>query len=210
MASASDHDGKHPIVPVSSSAEGGAGEGRSLVRGRLIDWDPATGLPVPTSRPLLTTPQIEALATTALSLLYDPEEPEEGDFTNKKSYALAHKKWEAECNKYAGMTCGEVMMVKLAQHAADGNHAATEELLDRVLGRPKQTAEVKSVSMKYEDYLKKMAEEEARVEVHNSAVDVEATAVQPPAPAAPPVAPPPPAPPRAAELPGLDDRQGIL
>lgn len=201
MAPAPDHDGKHPIVPASPST---ADEGRSLVRGRLIDWDPATGLPVPISRPLLTTPQIEALATTALSLLYDPDEPDETDFTSKKSYEAAVKKWETERNKYAGMTCGEVMMVKLAQHAAEGNHAATEELLDRVLGRPKQTAEVKSVSMKYEDYLKKMAEEDAR----RGAVDVE---VSNPGPSPVPPPPPSPLPPSASqEFPGLDDIRGFM
>lgn len=159
---ASDHDGQHPIIPIPPATAGAQGEGRALVRGRLIDWDPATGLPTPTSRPVLTAQQVEALSSTALSLLYDPEEPDPDEFTSEKGFELAHRKWEAERAKYEGMTCGEVMMVKLAQRAAEGNHAATEELLDRVLGRPKQTSEVKSMTMKYEDYLKKMADEDSK------------------------------------------------
>lgn len=175
----------------------GAEGNRALVRGRLIEWDPATGLPVPVSRPVLTVPQIEALASTSLSLLYEPEEPVATDFTTKQAYETARAKWEEERSKYAGMTCAEVMMVRLAQRAADGNQAATSELLDRVLGRPKQTSEVKSVSMKYEDYLKKVAEEDAKRRAAESVVDVE---VQPPGPS--PAAPP--------EFPGLEDIRDLL
>lgn len=143
-----------------------------VVRGRLISWDPATGLPVPSSRPVLSAPQIEALAATALSLPYDPEKPAKSDFTSEDGYKAALDKWQAEVDKYAGMTCGEVMMVKLAQHAAEGNHAATEELLDRVLGRPKQSSEVKSVSMRYEDYMQKIADDEAKAQARATAIDV--------------------------------------
>lgn len=175
---APDHDGKHPLIPTDNNS--GSSAGRAVVRGRLIDWDPNTGLPMPVDRPVLSAPQIEALAATALSLPYVPEEPDKREFTNEKAYDLAVDKWRAEANRYAGMTCGEVMMVKLAQLAAQGNHSATEELLDRVLGKPKQSSEVKSVSMKYEDYLKKMAEDEAKHQARASAVDVEASTIPPP------------------------------
>lgn len=167
---ASDHDGKHPIIPVPNNS--GKEVGSPVVRGRLISWDPATGLPVPSSRPVLSAPQIEALAATALSLPYDPEKPAKSDFTSEDGYKAALDKWQAEVDKYAGMTCGEVMMVKLAQHAAEGNHAATEELLDRVLGRPKQSSEVKSVSMRYEDYMQKIADDEAKAQARATAIDV--------------------------------------
>lgn len=190
-------DQSHNSPPTTAPMSGAVEPGKALVRGRLIEWDPATGLPVPVSRPILAAQQIEALATTALSLPYEPEEPAATDFTTKQAYDAAREKWEKERSDYAGMTCAEVMMVRLAQRAADGNQSATSELLDRVLGRPKQTSEVKSVSMKYEDYMKKIADEEAK----RKATVIDAT-VEPSPPGSSPAPP--------EEFPGLNDIRDLL
>ena len=73
------------------------------------------------------------------------------------------------------MTNAEVMIVKLARSAAGGDQEATSMLLDRVLGRPKQSVESKNLSMTYADVLKEKA---ARANV----VDVLCEVARPPSP----------------------------
>lgn len=111
----------------------------------------ADGVPRPVSTPLLTKQSIEDLAVTALSLPFkpDPLSPSDAEF--------------------GGMTNAEVMIVKLARSAAAGSMEATTTLLDRVLGRPKQSLESKSMTMTYADVLKEKA---ARAEAVDVLVEV--------------------------------------
>ncbi len=60
-----------------------------------------------------------------------------------------------------GLTLAEVMMLRVGRSAARGNQWAVREMMDRVLGKPKSTAEVTSVKINYEDYLKKIALKDA-------------------------------------------------
>jgi len=168
--------------------------GGVMVSKRMIVWN-AEGQPVPAEVPVLTKPQIESLSATALSLLYEPEKPGLSIFTTEVAKKNAQTLYDEECAKYAGMTCAEVMFVKLAQKAAAGSLSATTELLDRTLGKPKQSSEVKSFSMKYEDYVKKVAEEEERARLSRGTVTVE---VLPPFPKPGPE-------PSDNEFPGLED-----
>jgi hypothetical protein len=63
--------------------------------------------------------------------------------------------------EFEGMTNAEVMFIRLARQAAHGGKGsgkAATALLDRVLGKPKTSAEVKSVSINYKDYLQQLGE----------------------------------------------------
>jgi hypothetical protein len=122
--------------PPSESEETTPNMAPAIINRRMIAWGP-DGLPIPVSTPLISKVQIEALASTALSLpFHDPLclEPE-----------------------FEGMTNVEVMMVKMARKAAGGDLAVASELLDRVLGRPKQSMESKSLNLSYEDFLNEIA-----------------------------------------------------
>ena len=55
--------------------------------------------------------------------------------------------------KYKGMSNGEVVLRQLIRRATLGCKDATKELLDRIVGKPKQTIESKRLTMTYQDYL---------------------------------------------------------
>jgi hypothetical protein len=108
-----------------------------VINRRMIVWG-KDGLPAPATTPLITKPQIEALVSASLSLPYDGDklglEPE-----------------------FDGLTNVEVMMIRMARGAANGDLELAKELLDRVLGKPKQSVESKSLSLSYEDFLNEVA-----------------------------------------------------
>lgn len=105
---------------------------------KLITWK--DGVPVPTTRRILPKDGIRGLAQAAVSLPYTGPDPDE-EFTD--------------------MTMGEVMMIKMAQDAANGDQSATKELLDRIVGKSKQTTETTSLKLTYQDYLEELARTEA-------------------------------------------------
>jgi hypothetical protein len=139
--------------------------GQTTIQRRMIAWTPE-GLPVPVSVPMLSKAGIEELATAALSLPYKIEPlalvdipasaPPELQSRLQIENDAAEKAYEAEL-EFQGMTNAEVMIVKLARAAARGDKDATASMLDRVLGKPKQSVESKSMKLTYEDYLKEMA-----------------------------------------------------
>jgi len=55
--------------------------------------------------------------------------------------------------QYKGMSNGEVVLRQLIGRATLGCKDATKELLDRLVGKPKQQIETKKLSMTYADYL---------------------------------------------------------
>lgn len=127
-----------PTPSVTPKVVGGAGlvpTGITINR-RLIQWD-ENGNPVPISQPVLAKKQIQDLGAAVMSMPYqDPLglEPE-----------------------FDGMTNAEVIYIRLARDAADGDHEARKELLDRVLGKPKQTSEVKKLDLTYQDFVDELA-----------------------------------------------------
>ncbi len=132
-----------------------------VINKRMIVWGP-DGVPRPSSVPTISKQGIEDLAAVALSLPYKiPEVPLDlSDAEHKKAVARREEEMEFE-----GMTNAEVMIVKLARSAASGDPDATTMLLDRVLGRPKQSVESKSVTFSYADVLKEKAARAAAIDV---------------------------------------------
>ncbi len=55
--------------------------------------------------------------------------------------------------EYIGLSKGEVVLRQLIGRATCGDKDATKELLDRLVGRPKQQIESKKLSMTYQEYL---------------------------------------------------------
>lgn len=67
--------------------------------------------------------------------------------------------------EFDGMTNAEVMMIQMARGAAKGDKRDRSEILDRILGKPKTSAEVKTVKVDYNDYLKGLAKKVEAEEV---------------------------------------------
>lgn len=132
----------------------------AIIQKRMIVWG-TDGVPRPAAVPSLSTASISELAVVALSLPYKPDPLCPSDV------------------EFEGMSNAEVMIVKLARSAAGGSQAATTELLDRVLGRPKQSIESKSLSMSYADVLKEKATRLAEAHAQKEgAIDVVIEAVR--------------------------------
>ncbi len=55
--------------------------------------------------------------------------------------------------QYNGLSKGEVVIRQLIDKACLGGKDATKELLDRLVGKPKQQIESKKLTMSYQDYL---------------------------------------------------------
>ena len=53
----------------------------------------------------------------------------------------------------------EVMWIRLAEKAANGDMGAMSMMFDRLLGKPKQSVETASVSMTYQEFLKELAKQ---------------------------------------------------
>ena len=124
---------------------------------RMITWDEVTGLPVPTDVPILEKPQVEALALTTLALPYRTPPLAVGATEREIEF---HKELLEQEKEFVGMNNGEVMMVRMARAAASGDLAAADKLLDRVLGKPKQSSEVKTMSISYEQFMENLAKQE--------------------------------------------------
>lgn len=136
-----------------------------VIQKRMIVWGP-DGVPRPSSVPTISRQGIEDLAAVALSLPYKiPEVPPN---LPDKEHQEAVQRREDEM-EFEGMTNAEVMIVKLARSAAGGDAEATSMLLDRVLGRPKQSVESKTMSMTYADVLKEKA---ARAQAFDAVVEI--------------------------------------
>lgn len=112
----------------------------------VIEW--RDGKPVAVFRGNLEKPQINDLLVAALSTEYT------GDFDEESEVITSIDP------QYVGLTNGEVMAIRLAKLAANGNLKAMEMLMDRILGKPKIAMETVNMQMTYQDFLNKMAEEE--------------------------------------------------
>lgn len=69
------------------------------------------------------------------------------------------------------MTYAELMMTQLVLKACTGNDKSIQEVLDRLVGKPVQTAEIRSVAMTYNDFLMSCVEEDQKDKLN--VIDVE-------------------------------------
>lgn len=101
---------------------------------KLIKW--VDDKPVPVTERMLSSDHVHDLVSCAASLPYNAED----DF-----YDLFPELY--------GLSYLEVALIKLAQQAAGGSLGATEALLDRIVGKPKQSIEKKTINLSYQDLL---------------------------------------------------------
>lgn len=102
-----------------------------------IEW--VNGVPEPVYKNI-TPSSVKQLANTALSLPYQGEYIPELD-----TYIIEPR--------FQGMSNAEVMWIKMAEKAATGDLKAAEMILDRVLGKPKQSVESATMTMNYTEFL---------------------------------------------------------
>lgn len=110
-----------------------------------IQW--VNGVPEPAFRNINPT-SIKQLATTALSLPYV------GEFDEELGIFIIEPRFQ-------GLSNAEVMWIKVAEKAAGGDLGATNIILDRILGKPKQSVESANVNMSYQEFLEVLANKEA-------------------------------------------------
>jgi hypothetical protein len=111
-----------------------------------IRW--TNGVPEPYYEEI-TPASIKSLAVVASSLPY------EGDWDEDLQINIVEPRFE-------GMTNIEVMYIRIAEKAAHGNLEAANIMLDRILGKPKQSVESTSMTMSYQEYLNVIAQEESK------------------------------------------------
>jgi hypothetical protein len=126
----------------------------------MIRWE--NGQPVPVYADPINKDQMSSLITAALSCEYEGEiDPETGE-----QYRFDPR--------FAGMTNAEVMAIRLAEKAASGHDKSITEILDRVLGKPKQSVESVGVKMNFRDYLDMLAKNEEAQDKAEVTIDVTA------------------------------------
>ncbi len=112
----------------------------------FVDW--TDGTPTVVYRQMITPEVLSDLPLAALSLPY--KRSEEDIFLGNEE-------------EFEGRTNAEVMNIRLARRAAAGEMEATKLIQDRILGRPKQQIESRSVTQTYTQYLEMLAEEEEEI-----------------------------------------------
>lgn len=155
-------------LPPPPGAPGGGG--LSVVTRRVTQWE--NGLPVVRDVPMLTKSQIVDTIAAVVSLPYfDPEDELRVEMGLKPS-------------RFYGMTNAEAMITRLVDNAArTGDKDEVEKILDRLLGKPKQTSETIKTTLTYEDRLKEIAARRAQTATPAVRTDVVEAQVVPPRPA---------------------------
>lgn len=108
-----------------------------------ITWD--NGNPVIAYKEMLTKEVVAELPLAALSARYERTDEE---------------KVLGEALDFEGLTLAEVMNIRLARSAANGELDAIKTILDRTLGKPKQSIQSTKLSMTYTEYLDQLAQKE--------------------------------------------------
>lgn len=67
--------------------------------------------------------------------------------------------------EYEGLTKLEVMAKNMATNAAHGGIDSANQMLDRILGKPKQSSESKNLNVTYQDFLNELERRNAENEV---------------------------------------------
>ena len=107
----------------------------AMVAVKQIVW--INGVPTPSTAMVIPKESVSDIAMAALSLPYKNPDPE--------TYP--------QLSQYDGMSNLEVALIMQAKNAANGGQDALALILDRAVGRPKQTIESKRLNLNYEDYL---------------------------------------------------------
>jgi hypothetical protein len=115
---------------------------KGTVLSEYIEW--RDNVPHVVGREAFTKTSLSAMASVAVSLPYEPLTIKDDD-----GYDVPDPKEL----KYVGMTCGEVMMIRQAKAASYGDYDATNMLLDRICGKPKQSIDSLNVAVTLQDYL---------------------------------------------------------
>lgn len=101
---------------------------------KYIKW--VDGVPTPASKRTLQVKDIQQVIKAAASLPFGEEDDVLGI-----------------CPDFYGLSYMEVAAIRLAKRAAMGDKEATSMLLDRTVGRPKQSVESTNLNMTYQEYL---------------------------------------------------------
>ena len=112
---------------------------------RIVTWD-EQGNPIVRNVAVFTRANVTEIAMAAASMPYVTAEDE-------LAVALG-----LPPSEFYGRTNLEVMLIRQARSAADGNADDRESLIDRIAGKPKTTSESLHVHESYEDALKRIAE----------------------------------------------------
>lgn len=123
---------------------------------RLFEW--VDELPQPLGGKRFQRDQVESLYFAAAALPY------RGEWDSELQTFVMDERFE-------GLTYGEVMVMRQIIAAGAGDLGAVEKVMDRLLGKPKQAVETKSMTMSYAEFLEASAAQEA---AENGYVDVPA------------------------------------
>lgn len=113
---------------------------------KMFDW--VEGMPRPVGRESMQTEQVHQLYHASMALPYRGEwDP--------------HSQQYVVDPRYEDMTYGEVIILKQVEKAANGDSKAAESVVDRLIGKPKQSVESKSMHMSYTEFLELSAQQAA-------------------------------------------------
>lgn len=115
-----------------------------IAKRTMIQW--VNGVPEPTYGNINPS-SIKQLAAITLALPY------EGDYNEELGIFIKEPRFE-------GMSNAEVMWVRVAEKAAAGDLDAAKLILDRVLGKPKQSVETTTMTLTYPEFLEHLARQE--------------------------------------------------
>lgn len=99
---------------------------------RLVEWG-IDGTPTVVTVPMVTKAQLQSAILAAAALPYDGPDKDQ----------------------FPGLTNAEVMVIKKVHMAAVTGEC--EDVLDRILGKPKTTAEITKMEVTYEEFLNEVA-----------------------------------------------------
>lgn len=120
--------------------------------GKWLDFD-ENGMPVPRYAKPMPVKQVQEIFSTSLVLPYEPQKDDNGEYLPGEE-------------KLEGMTIAEVMVYRQIKNATSPNAMPEDSLkaanfiMDRVLGKPKQTNEVTQVNLSYAELLQQWITEE--------------------------------------------------
>jgi len=118
-----------------------------ITSNNLFEW--REGVPSPYGARPMTKEQVQTLYYAAAALPYN------GVWNPEKQV------WEIP-ERFQGCTTMEVIIQKQFEEAATGNLKAAEQVVDRILGKPKQAVDVAMATMSYSEFLEKLANEDAQ------------------------------------------------
>jgi len=101
---------------------------------KIIEW--VNGIPVPKTERILNEANVKDIVKAASSMEFTQDDDLSGIYP--ELYGLSYM---------------EAATIQLARQAAMGDQKAIDMLLDRNIGKPKQTNENKNMNMTYQDFL---------------------------------------------------------